>query len=352
MLSSKGQSMHVKVWLCVLMVVLVVNPLQRVAAQDTRALTPYPRDIQIETVDPETKMPRSAFCIGMNTLEVKLTNNTGARQYVYVVNRDSSGIARTLYRGWLEGGSAYLSTLMQSRLGLSGPAGTEALRVDIGSYNNVTPGSWMTFYVQDCGSGYPPNGGGIGSAYIWAQIYPYAIQQGGKGTITLQTSVDGMQMGGYYIDILNSYSQLWKRLPVTKRAYEQYQVTLPVGRTTKPAMLTYTVNLYAQGNLSGNGQPQRIATTYFSFRVVKPGSVMPYDPGYTNPGYDGMPNMPYSSGYSGFYTQNDPYGTYGVPYQGMQYGQQYMPYTMPYGGTTPYDSNYNVGSSSTERSID
>jgi hypothetical protein len=349
MLKRNAQSMQVKMWLWVLLGVLVLSPLQRAAAQDTRALVPYPRDVLIETVDPESKMPRSSFCIGMNTLEVKLTNNTNARQYVYVVNRDTSGVARTLYRGWLEMGQTYLSTLMQSRLGLSGPAGTEALRVDIGSYdNNVTPGSWMTFYVQDCGSSYPP-GGTVGSANLWAQVYPYAIAQGSKGTITLQTSVDGVQMGGYYVDILNSYGQLWKRLPLNKRAYQPYQVILPVGKTTKPAQLTYTANLWSQGNLGGNGQPQKIGTTSFSFRVVTAGATpTPYETGYT---YPGNQSVPYASGYSWSPMMADPYGSM-MSTQGMSYGQ-YVPYTMPYAaGSMPYDANYKMDGSASERAIE
>ena len=52
--------------------------------------------------------------------------------------------------------------------------------------------------------------------------------------ITLQTTVGAQTNMTYYFEILNSYAQLWKRIPVTKRAYAQYQITLPVGKTTKP----------------------------------------------------------------------------------------------------------------------
>jgi len=304
-------------------IVVMVAPSLRVSAQDTRSIVPYPRDITIETVDPETKMPRSSFCIGMNTLDVKLTNNTGSRRSVYVVNRDTRGIERTLYSGWLEAGQHYLSTLIQARLEVTGPAGTEALRVDINDYGRVTPGNWMTFYVQDCG-GYPPPGGGYGSAYLWAQIYPYAIPQGEKGTITLQTNVESRSGAMYYFEILNSYGQFWKRLPVSKRPYEQYQVSLSVGSTTKPAMLTYTVNLWLETQTGG--QRQKVGTTHFSFRVITPGSnPMPYDTGY--PTYPGMPYAPGSAWTPGW----TPYGGV-MPYS----SYQGMPYTMPYGSQSPF----------------
>jgi len=296
-----------------------------VLAQETRSIVPYPRDITVEAVDPETKMPRSSFCIGLNTLDVKLTNNTGYRRYVYLVNRDTTGTERTLYSGWLETGQHYLSTLIQSQLKVTGPAGTEALRVDVGDYGQVTTGVWMTFYVQDCG-GYPPPGGGYG--YIWARIYPYAIAQGQKGTITLQTSIGQQGNATYYFEILNSYGQLWKRIPLSKQPYESYQVTLTVGKTTKPALLTYTVNLWVEAGFGG--ERQKVATTNFSFRVVTPGtSSSPYEQPW-NPGQQGNP---YAPGYSWPPTSN-PYGGT-MPYPGTY--DQGLPYT-----TVPYGTGYNM----------
>jgi hypothetical protein len=302
-------------------------------AQDTRSLVPYPRDITVEAVDPETKMPRSSFCIGLNTLDVKLTNNSGYRRSVYLVNRDTRGVERTLYSGWLETGQQYLSTLIQARLEVTGPAGTEALRVDVSEYGRVTPGAWMTFYVQDCGGGYPPPGGGY--AYVWARIYPYAIPQGAKGTITLQTSVESRANAMYYFEILNSYGQFWKRFPVSKRPYESYQVVLNVGKTTKPAMLTYTVNLWLES--SAGGERQKVATTNFSFRVVTPGtSSSPYE----QPWYPGeQQGSPYAPGNSWPPAWN-PYGGM-MPYSGMPYDQG-SPYMMSPYGTTPYGPQYNV----------
>jgi len=325
--------------LSVVVVTIAVMVVPRVGlAQDTRSLVPYPRDITVETVDPETKMSRSSFCIGRNTLDVKLTNNSGYRRYVYLVNRDTQGSERTLYRGWLEIGQHYLSTLIQAQLEVTGPAGTEALRVDVSDYGRVTTGAWMTFYVQDCG-GYPPPGGGGYGYYVWARIYPYAIAQGGKGTITLQTNATPQINATYYFEILNSYGQLWKRIPLNKRPYETYQVTLPVGKTTKPALLTYTVNLWYEP--SSGGERQKMATTNFSFRVVTPGtSSSPYE----QPWYPGEQGTPYVPGYSWPPTWN-PYGGGMTTYPGTY--DQGSPYTtIPYGAipysTNPYGTGYNV----------
>jgi hypothetical protein len=300
-------------------------------------------------VDAETKMPRSSFCIGVNTIDVRLTNNSEYKQYVYVVNRDTRGTERTLYSGWLEAGQHYLSALIHAQLEVTGPAGMEALRVDIGEYGRITPGTWMTFYVQDCG-GYPPPGGGYGHAFIWARIYPYAIPQGGKGTITLQTTVGAQANMTYYLEILNSYDQLWKRIPVTKSPYEQYQITLPVGEATPPQMLVYTVNLWFD---SGYGEPQKVATTKFSFRVVTPGSTPPpYEPSYPGPGYPGPgypgpgypgPGYPYTPGYGWPPTTGDPYSG-GMPYSPTS------PYITPLYGTYQYSSQYIGGPS--ERSVE
>lgn len=314
---------------------LGLMPCRRVEAQDTRSLVPYPRDILIETVDPETRMPRSSFCTGINTLDVKLTNNTGYRRYVSIINRDTRGIERTLYNGWVDPGQQYLSRLIQAQLEVTGPAGTESLRVDVNDSGRITTGVWMTFTVQECGGGYPP-GGGYGAA-LWAQIYPYAIAQGEKGTITLQTNVQPQSGASYYFEILNSYGQLWKRLPVTKPPYAQYQVTLSVGTTTKPTMLTYTVNLWFESQAGGNRQ--KVATTQFSFRVITPGS----NPTPYNPGYPGDSGMPYP-GYSWPPTWN-PYGDGSMSYPGMPYS----PY--PTYGTNPYGTGYNF-SSPTERSLE
>lgn len=320
--------------LSVVVVTIAVMVVPRLGvAQDTRSIVPYPRDMTVETVDPETKMPRSSFCIGLNTLDVKLTNNSGYRRYAYLVNRDTNGIERTLYNGWLETGQHYLSTLIQAQLQVTGPAGTEALRVDVSDYGRVTTGVWMTFYVQDCG-GYPPPGPpGGGYGYIWARIYPYAIAQGQKGTITLQTNVTPQANATYYFEILNSYGQLWKRIPLSKRPSEAYQVTLTVGKTTKPALLTYTVNLWFESGMGG--ERQKVATTNFSFRVVTPGtSPSPYE----QPWYPGEQGNPYAPGYSWPPTSN-PYGGM-MPYPGTD--NQGLPYTtVPY-GTTPYGAGYNM----------
>jgi hypothetical protein len=171
--------------------------------------------------------------------------------------------------------------------------------------------------------------------------------------ITLQTNVESQSNLTYYFEILNSWGQLWKRLPVSKRPYEQYQVTLSVGKTTKPGMLTYTVNLWQDSGL-GSGR-QNIATTRFSFRVVKPGSApTPYEPGYSwppgtpyGPGYPEVPGMPYEPGYPGTPGWN--------PYEGGPYSESpynpIPPYTMPPYGVSPSGTGYQLGTQG-ERSIE
>ena len=339
----KRMTFSMILYMLVVTLAVTVFPINRAYAQAERSIVPYPRDITVETVDPVTKMPKSSFCIGVNTIDVKLTNNSGYRRNVYVINRDTRGIERTLYAGWLEPGAYYLSALMRTQLELTGPSGTETLRVDSGDYGRVATGNGVTFYVQDCGS-YPP-GGGYGEAGLWAQIYPYAIPQGGKGMITLQTNVESQPNMTYYFEILNSWGQLWKRLPVSKRPYEQYQVTLTVGKTTKPGMLTYTVNLWQESGL-GRGR-QNVATARFSFRVVTPGSApTPYEPEYSwppgtpyGPGYHEVPGAPYQSGYPGTPGWN-PYE--GAPYSGTP-SSPVSPYTMPPYGPYSYGTGYQLG---------
>jgi len=336
--------------------IAVIGPMAPAMAQDARSIVPYPRDqVLIETVDPESKLPRSSFCIGVNSIDVRLTNNSENKQFVYVVNRDTKGTEQLLYRGWLEAGQHELSALMQAQLEVTGPAGTESLRVDVQNYGQITTGDWMTFYVQDCGW-YPPGGGsgggGYGQALIWAQIYPNVLPQGGKGTITVQTSVGAQTNMTYYFEILNSYDQLWKRVPVSKRPYEQYRITLPVGETTKPQMLTYTANLWLESGYGG--ERQKVATNKFSFRIVTPGSSStPYDQGYPgNTGYPGYPTYPTYPGYSGSYSSGyswpsttwDQYNSGGMPYSS-------SPYTMPAYGYSPYGTQYNVEGGAEERNI-
>lgn len=327
--------------------IVVMGPMPAVFAQEARSIVPYPRDqIVIETVDPGTRLPKNSFCVGVNTIDVRLTNNSEYQRYVYVVNRDTRGQEQALYRGLLEPGQNYLSSLMQAMLEVTGPAGTEGLRVDVADYGQITPGNWVTFYVRDCGWNPPGGGGGYGQASIWAQIAPYAIAQGGKGTIIVQTSAGIQSNGTYYFDILNSYDQLWKRVPVSKRAYERYQVTLPVGTTTKPQMLTYTVNLWLEAGYGG--ERQKVATTKFSFQVVTPGTnPTPYAPGY--PGTSSPQG--YTSPYSPGYTPSYPLGNSWDPYSGgMPYSSS--PYTMPSYGTYPYGTQYPVGGGTSERSIE
>ncbi len=301
----------------VLMFAVLVGPVSQVVAQGTRSIVPYDRSVVVEIVDPMTRTPRNVFCTGVNSIDVKLTNSSGDRKYVSVINRDTEGKEQPLYYGWLEPGEHYLSELMRMQFSLPGPAGIEAVRVVVNEYGRMIPGSVVSFYVQDCG-GYPPGGGGSGYyAQVQAYAYPYAIEQGKKGTVLLQTNVRSQQNAAYYFEILNSYGQLWKRIPVRKQPYARYQVTLPVGEKTKPGLLTYTVKLWFEPG--SEGARRNIATSKFSFRVMAAGvRPSPYYPGYQG-GYQGYQGWPSYSG---------------APYSGMpSYG------TNPYSGMSPYGSN-------------
>lgn len=305
----------------VLTFVIVGALLSPAFAQAPRSIVPYPRDVSVEVVDPETKMPQRTFCIGPNTIDVELTNNSQYRTYVYVMNRNTSGQEQPLYAGWVDPGKHYLSALMNTQFELVGPEGTEMIRVDSGTQGQITPGQWIQYQVRNCGGTFPPGGPG-GNAFLWANIYPYAIPQGGKGTISLQTNVTSQTNMTYYFEILNSWGQLWKRLPVTKRPHERYNVTLPVGKTTKPKQLTYTVNLWLEAGFAG--QRRKVASTQLTFRVVTAGSEPePYAPGYpqqTTPGWyspygNTTPGLPYVT------EPFSPYSQYSYPYP---YGYQQM----------------------------
>lgn len=316
-----------------LLVVVLVMPVHQAAAQGVRSIVPYDRDVVIETVDPTSQTPRNAFCIGTNTIDVKLTNNSGQKKYVAVINRDTEGKERTLFYGWLETGSHYLSALMRMQFNLPGPAGVESLRVVVNEYGQMIPGNAVSFYVQECGY-YPPYGGGGYGYYaqIWARVYPFAIEQGKKGTVLLQTNMTSRTNATYYFEILNSWGQLWKRIPVSKRPYERYQVTLPVGENTKPGLLTYTVKLWYEPG--SQGERRTIGTTKFSFRVVEKGSrSSSYYPGY--PGYPGYSGY---SMYPTYPTTTPSWPSYGGtdPYSGMSpYDMQMLPgTTMPYSGSS------------------
>ncbi|GAK54414.1 hypothetical protein U14_05699 [Candidatus Moduliflexus flocculans] len=274
---QKNMMKMMALWSVVLLVVVSVMPMNRAAAQDSRAIVPSPRgSVTLEAIDPATGMAKNAFCTGANAIDVRVTNNSGYAQFVSVLNRDTKGVQRTLFNGQLQTGVSYLSRLLGMQLMLSGPAGTEVIWLT----TNMGQGSdnMVSYYVQDCGgTTFPPNPW-PGYAQVWAQVSPNMIEQGRKGTITVQTSV-GAQMGAvYYLEILNSWGQLWKRIPVTKAPYDYYQVTLPVGTKTKPGMLTYTVHVAMESGFGG--QAQRIGTTQFAFQVVRPGMMAPYNPEY------------------------------------------------------------------------
>lgn len=307
---------------------------KRGLAQEIQGLIPSPQDILIETVDPVTKVAKSAFCIGANAIDVKLTNSSTYRHYVYVIDRNAAGAEQTLYSGWLEPGTTYyLSTLLNTQLEVTGPVGTETLRLDVGEAGQSMAGRSVTYAVQDCGTN-PPDGG-TGSAIISAQIHPTVIPQGGKGTITLRTNVASQASRSYYFEISNSWGQLWKRLPVNKRAQAPYRVTLAVGQTTKPGMLTYRVKLWQAAGTAGGRKV--LATTRFSFRVVQSGwGPTPYDPNYQDPsmvpfepGYPCPPAWdPYSSGMSSPGMPYSPGLPYVIPSQGAYPGTSY-PLGMP-----------------------
>jgi hypothetical protein len=330
--------------LSVFILVVVMLPLEQINAQGARSIVPVPR-ITIETIDPATGMAKSTYCIGVNTIDIKLTNSSGYGQYVSVINHDTRGAERTLFSGHVPTGVSYLSRLLGSQLALTGPVGTETLRIVSNasagtSSQGQATGSWVSYYVQECGapapSPMPMPGPAPGPGYyaqIWAQAYPYAVEQGKKSTITLQTSVGSQPNTTYYFEILNSWGQLWKRIPVVKHPYDRYQVTLPVGKATKPGVLTYTVNLLVEFA----GQHEKIASTQFSFQVVTAGS---------------LPQTPYNPGYPGWPA---PYGT--DPYSGMPgYGVPMpAPVPLPYGAPpynpySPYGKNY-LGGPQGERQV-
>lgn len=310
-----------------LMFVVSLLPLSNAAAQETRSIVPSPRTVTVETVDPTTGMPKNSFCAGVNTIDIRLTNDTGYAQTVYVFNRDTRGIQRTLFNGQLQPGATYLSRLLNMKLSLNGPAGTEMVWIT-SDMLSAEGSRQTTYYVQDCGGATSGTGAGnwqqnYGYAQVWAQISPSVIAQGQKAVIVAQTSVGAQQGAGYYLEILNSWGQLWKRIPVTKAPYDYYQVTLPIGTKTKPGVLTYTVNVVA----AGYGQSQKIGTTQFSFQIVTPGSLSvqpPYNQGYE---YQGQPwsqgMMPYGAtpnfNAGGYETHPSfvmppysPYSTYGM----------------------------------------
>jgi len=328
----------VTVWGIVLLVALSVMPMHRAAAQDSRAIVPSPREsVTMEAIDPTTGMPKNTFCTGANAIDVRLTNNSGYGQFVSVLNRDTRGVQRTLFSGQLQTGVSYLSRLLGMQLALNGPAGTEAIWMT----TNMGQGaeSMVSYYVQECGGTYPPNPWQQ-YAQVWAQVSPNMIEQGKKGTITVQTSV-GAQMGAvYYLEILNSWGQLWKRIPVTKAPYDYYQVTLPVGTKTKPDFLTYTVHVAMESGMGG--QSQRIGTTQFSFQVVRPGTVPPMMGPY-NPDYQGQMMPPAWT----------PYGV--NPSTGVNNGYMESHPSFVVAPYTPYSSyglNPMGGTSSKERSIE
>lgn len=331
---------------CMIIAAMVVS-LNDAHAQAPRSIVPYPRDVMVETVDAFTKAPKNAFCIGVNAIDVKLTNS-GYRRYVSVINRDTRGMERTLYVGWIEAGASYLSQLINAQLDVTGPAGTEMLRADTSDGNQNTPGRWVSFYVQNCGGGpyppYPPYPPPYEQASVWASVYPNAIPQGGKGVITLQTTVESGANGTYYFEISNSWNQLWKRFPVSKRPYEQYWVTLPVGKTTKLGALTYSVKVWLESGVVGDRR--EVAATSFSFYVVAPGSVVtPYAP----QDYSGYQNYP-ASPEAGWYPPYNGAPSYGMPDAG---GMPYLmaPYDMSSYGVNAYPMG-SSGSSPSERAIE
>ncbi len=322
-------------YLMIVAIAVTVFSVYDVAAQDTRKIVPFPREVWVETVDAMTKMPKSTFCIGVNTVDLKLTNNSQSGLMVSVVNRDTMGRERTLYNGWLNPGNSYLSKLLGMSLQLTGPAGTEMVRADISEYGQTMSGRWVSFNVQNCGTPDPGTDPTPGYGQVWAQVYPSVIEQGQKGMIVLQTSAGYQPNMPSYIEILNSWGQLWKRIPVTKQSYQRYEVALPVGTKTKPGMLTYTVNVWSEGWR----QRQQVASTCVSFYVARRGEAypMPYNQGAAM--NSGCPDM---SGYSQpMPSMGGMMPEYGTP--------SYVP--APY-GMTPYSAGYQTqGTFPTERQI-
>ncbi len=314
-------------------------------AQMSRHIIPSPR-LTIEAIDPVTGAAKESFCIGPASIDVKLSNNSASTMHVTLVNRDTRGIERRLYTGQIPNGVSYLSRLLGTQLSLTGPEGRESLRLE-SSAQWQDSSNQVSYYVRNCGGqgGWSPDPG-YGYATVAAQVQPYAIEQGRKGTMMLQSSVGYQQGVAYYFEILNSWGQLWKRIPVTKPPFAQYQVVLPVGKKTRPGILTYTVNLLAG---PGHGGEQKLGSTRVSFRVIKAGSAQPpYNPGYPGyPTYPGYVDVPYGWSSQNYYQGGPQSPMYSSPSSGLGYRSESGPdYYGYYGAVGP------MGSVTAERQID
>ena len=59
-------------YILVLIIAVIGDPINRVFAQDARGIVPQPRDrITLETIDPATKTPKNSFCIGANAIDAR-----------------------------------------------------------------------------------------------------------------------------------------------------------------------------------------------------------------------------------------------------------------------------------------
>jgi len=228
--------------------------------QERWRIIPYPR-ITVETVDYYTKAPRTSFCLGRNQIDIRLSNNSYESYYVHLINRDTREVTRTLYRGWLGPGTHYLSDLTGSTFDIQGPPGVESIRLDLDRDSGLEDGRWVRFTTRYCDRPEDP-----GHLWITASISPRVIPQGGSGLITIRTNASSRSSVRYYLEIYNSWGNLWRRVEAWKRAPGTYDLELVVGRETPPGALTYTVELWSE--TPGYRHRRLEARSSFTFRVA------------------------------------------------------------------------------------
>lgn len=228
--------------------------------QQRREIVPYPR-ITVETVDYYTKSPRTSFCIGTSQIDIRLTNYTNESRYISLINRDTRGVSRTLYRGYLNPGTYYLSDLIDATFDIQGPPGEESIRLDVDRKYESEYSRWINFRVRYCDSQDDPGG----RFWVKVSVNPWSIPQGGSGIVTVKTNASSKDSTRYYLEIYNSWNHLWRRIEAWKRPPGTYDLELAVSRSTPPGTLTYTVKLWSETRY---GQRRLEASKTFTFRVV------------------------------------------------------------------------------------
>jgi hypothetical protein len=261
MLPSRGYKMFLILILLLSGIGNLTNFSGETWGAEYRKLVPQPRvRISIETVDYYTKYPKTSFCIGRDRIDIRLTNRGDYSQYIYLMNRDTRGVTRTLYSGRLNPGTYYLSDLMDVMFEVEGPPGTESLWVNVDGDSSYGYAHRVRFRVLDCDDRPYPD-----DLWISAYVTPWSIPQGGSGVITIRTNASSRPSVRYYFEIYNSWGHLWRRVEAWKRSPGVYELDLVVDRETPPGVLTYTVKLWSETRY---GYRRLEATNQFTFRVV------------------------------------------------------------------------------------